>query len=249
MDNQVTNWWKQDTPETKSAKRLAVVLGAGAALVVVGPAVGLAVVGAINVLTLGVLGLIGVALFNVAPSASRYLTMKGNNFFLSSMKAEATKNPITTRQNNWLAEGKEIEESGHQLQLFIGEATSFAAVLKRNKTDFPNEDHSDMEQALKDMQSFAENWEATLLTARDKHASVGRKLEFAARKYEAGLTALRIQKQMTPDAQQKMLRKVMDEAAIASEEKVFGTAMAGLRIAASQARREPLVIENLKARP
>lgn len=226
------SWWNQGSAEAQSAKKLAVVVGGVAAVAVLAPVITLAAMGIASLVALAIAGIAAIALVQVAPSISRYLTVKGHNFFLRQLKQEAAANPIETRQNNWRKEGEEIATAEQEYLAFCGEVAAFEGSLARSKQDFPDEDHTDQTSALSDMRQYAEVWKVRIEEAKVRHAKLGRKLQFAARKYEAALRAQSIQKKMDPDAREKMLREVMDETAIAAEDRAFGSAMASLRLAA-----------------
>lgn len=238
----LSDWYKEGTEQSKAAKKLAVaVMGIGA-LAFFGTIGSLLVAGITNLVILGALAFVGVVFVQIAPWLSRYLTLKGKNFFIDKLKQEAAENPITTRQQLWIQRSEELEHAETAIAEQEGEINSFKDQIYHLKQDFPEEDHSDMEAALRTMQQAQAQMVADLSDAKTNHEEVGRKIQFASKKWEAAKKIDKIMERLDPKGQNAAMRKILEEVAIDSADSKFNASLGKLKISMAT-RGKPKIID------
>lgn len=239
MENPRVPWWGQQTKEVKAARWLSIAL-MGITVVVLAPLMVTLVKAAVGLVVLVGVLIVGVTLVNVSPRISRWLTLKGANFFLRLMKDEAAKNPIETMQNTLLERQRDLENAAEELARLNGQIKTFANQVREHKQEFGAEsDTREIEEALSIMQqSYAELKENYDAAARAL-AGYKREIDIAESKWNMALTSQGILKSLRPGGEKALLTKILNDVAMKSVEETFHQSFARLDLSLHSIRQLP----------
>ncbi len=232
-------WWDQKTKEVKAARWLGYVL-MGVVVIALAPIIMTLVKAAVGVLVLIGVIFVGMVLLNLAPRISRWLTLKGANFFLRLMKDEAARNPIETMQNTHLERAQDLENAADEISKLSGQISTFAEQVREHKRNFGDEGGLQaLEEALALMQRAYGELEQNYKLAQKAHAEYGRKIAIAQSKWKMALTSQSIFKSLKPGGEKALLTKVLNEVAMESVETTFHQSFARLNLSLSTVRQIP----------
>ena len=176
----------------------------------------------------------GLVLLNLSPRISRWLTLKGANFFLRLMKDEAARNPIETMQNTHLERAQDLENAAEEIAKLSGQISTFAGQVREHKTKFGDEgDLQALEEALALMRKAYGELEQNYKVAEAAHKEYGRKIAIAQSKWKMALISQSIFRSLKPGGEKALLTKVLNEVAMESVETTFHQSFARLNLSLS----------------
>ncbi len=217
----IKEWQQKNPKEAKAASKLMAVMAIVIAFAIMGPLLGLAATGLINAIAVIIGAIVTVVLIQIAPWMSKWLTMKGNNFFLDRMKKEAMDNPIATLQNKWMNDGVLLQEENNLIAETDAEARTLGDRLRKMKREFQGEDQSDMEASLADMNSAITERRAEYVVACQLHQEKGKKLQFAQSKWEFAIASGKLAAKIDPAGRTKFLNQLLEETALDSIDRKY----------------------------
>lgn len=232
--SQTGSWWSQATKEVKAAKWLSVIL-MGGVVILFAPFIIMLLKAAVGMVAVIAALIAGLALFNVSPLLSKWLTVKGANFFLRLLKDEAVKNPIETMQNNLRLRKTALENAESELSRLKGQINTFRSDLRENREQFPGKDFGELERVAHLMAEAYNALEKDYLAAVDALKKYAEELRFAESKWRMALTSKSILKSLRPGGNDAVINRILDETAIRSVEETFNQSFAQLELSLASA--------------
>ena len=240
MDSsQALGWWQQKTKEAKAAKWLGFAF-MGLVVLAFAPLMYTLVKAAVGVVILIAVLIGGVALVNVSPLLSRWLTLKGANLFLRFLKDEAAKNPIETMQNTLLERQRDLENAGDELAKLNGQIKMFEQQVRDHKKNFGAEgDSTELKEALGIIQQSYDELRGNYDGARKALDAYKRKIDIAESKWNMALTSQTIFRSLRPGGEKALLTKILNEVAMKTVETTFHESFARLELSLRSVKQLP----------